>query len=361
MVDEWVKDLIDEVLSLSRSLKEKLGRRIKIMEVCGTHTMVISKSGIRSLFSETVELISGPGCPVCVTDQMDIDKIILYAQMDNITLCTFGDMIKVPGSLSSLEKERAKGARIEVFYSPSDALNYAKDHPDEEIVFVGIGFETTIPLLAHCILEAKRQRLQNFSLFSLHKCLPPAMKALLDDPEISLDGLILPGHVCTITGSRAFEFIADDYRIPCCVSGFEPTDVIEAIGIILAHIKREEAKVEIGYKRLVKPEGNLTAKRAIYTVFEPSDARWRGFGEIPGSGLKIKEEYRDFDAEAKFPLPEVESVPERKGCICGDIVKGKKIPTDCSLFSKVCNPKEPFGPCMVSQEGACAAYYNYGG
>lgn len=360
MVEELEKKLLRGVLILAEKVKEKLGRKIKIMEVCGTHTMVISKSGIRTIFSDSIELLSGPGCPVCVTDQKDIDRIILYSRMRDITVCTFGDMMKVPGSFSSLEKERAKGAKVEVFYSPIDVLTYAKANREREFLFIGIGFETTIPLISHCILTAKKEGVRNFSVFSLHKCLPPAMKVLLDDPERSLDGLILPGHVCTITGRRAFEFIASRYGLPSCISGFEAHDVIEAIGIILMQIIKGLPKVEIGYRRLVKEDGNVRAKELIMRVFEPCEAKWRGFGEIPESGLRIRGEFEAFDAEKKFPLAEREFGEEKKGCICGEIVKGKKKPNDCSLFSKVCNPSHPYGPCMVSQEGACAAYYQYG-
>lgn len=352
-------EFLKGVLALARRLSEKRGRKIKIMEVCGTHTHVISKSGIRSLFSEFVELISGPGCPVCVTDQSDIDRVIQYAGLENVTVCTFGDMMKVPGSFSSLEEQRAKGASVEVFYSPFYALKYAMENPKREVVFVGIGFETTTPLMSHVILEAKRNNVRNFSVLSLHKNLPPAMRILLSDPELALDGLILPGHVCTITGRTAFDFVSSDYGIPSCISGFEPEDVIEAIGIVLLQILKGISKVEIGYRRLVKEEGNKKAKELINWVFEPQSAKWRGFGEIEESGLKIRKELEDYDASKKFSLPPIEPKKKQNGCICGEVVRGKRKPPECKLFSKICTPFYPYGPCMVSQEGACAAYYNY--
>ncbi|MCX7858134.1 MAG: hydrogenase formation protein HypD [Deltaproteobacteria bacterium] len=363
MLEGSEKKLLGSVLSLARKVCDRIGRKVKLMEVCGTHTMVIAKSGLKTVFADSLELISGPGCPVCVTDQKDIDKMILYSRLQNITICTFGDMIKVPGSFSSLEIERAYGAKVEIFYSPNEALMYAMAYPQREAVFVGIGFETTIPLVAYCILEAKKRGVKNFSVLSLHKILPPALRVLLDDPDLSIDGLILPGHVSTITGRKAFDFIGRDYGIPSCISGFEPQDIIEAIGIILLQILKNRPEVEIGYRRVVKENGNLTAQEIIRQVFEPCDAKWRGFGEIPGSGLLIKKEFSGFDALKKFSLPEVNSESqksEKSGCICGDIIKGKKTPLDCQLFSSVCNPSRPFGPCMVSQEGACAAYYHYG-
>jgi hydrogenase expression/formation protein HypD len=360
MAHKIEEEIVKKVLDLASILREKMGRKIKLMEVCGTHTMVISKSGIRSLFSDTVDLLSGPGCPVCVTSQRDIDRVILLSREEDVTICTFGDMVKVPGTFSSLEREKARGRKVEIFYSPLDALSYAEEHKGEEVVFLGIGFETTIPLISHSILEAKKKGIKNFSVLSLHKCLPPAMRVLLDDRDLSLDGLILPGHVSTITGRKAFDFIAKDYGIPSCISGFEPEDVIEAIARILVQLMRGRKEVEIGYRRLVKEDGNLRAMEMIERVFEPSDAEWRGFGEIPKSGLKIREEFEEFDTLKRFRLPDPGPSEKKRGCICGEIVRGKKKPKECDLFSEVCNPSRPFGPCMVSQEGACAAYYYYG-
>ncbi len=360
-MEKWNEsDLLREVINLARKVRERMGRKIKLMEVCGTHTMVISKSGIRALFADSIELLSGPGCPVCVTDQRDIDRVIFFARKKGLTISTFGDMIKVPGSFSSLEKERAKGANVEVFYSPLDSLKYAEKHPEREVVFIGVGFETTAPIVSHSILLAKEWGIKNFSVLSLHKTLPPAMRVLLDDPELSLDGLILPGHVCTITGRKAFDFVARDFNLPSCISGFEPEDVIEAIGMVLLQILKGAPEVQIGYRRLVKEEGNVKAQKMIEEVFEPCSVSWRGFGEIPESGLSIREEYADYDASRKFELPAIEMVERKNGCICGEIIKGKKKPPECKLFEKVCNPSEPYGPCMVSQEGACSAYYHFG-
>lgn len=359
-MNELAKRLVTSTLDLSKRVSDKLGRKVKLMEVCGTHTMVISKSGIRSLFSEYLDLLSGPGCPVCVTHQSDIDRIVDFAVSSGVTIGTFGDMVRVPGSKLSLEKAKAFGAKVEVFYSTIDCLNYAISNPKEEVVFLGIGFETTSPTVSHMLLTAKNLKLKNLSVLCLHKVLPPALKALLEDKDLSLDGLILPGHVSTITGRKAFDFVAKDYSLPSAISGFEPEDVLEAIAIILRQIFFGTPRVEIAYRRLVKEDGNLAAKEAIRKVFEENSALWRGFGEIEGSGLRIREEFSEYDAERKFSFPTSEYVEKDRGCICGEIVRGKKKPTECSLFMRVCSPHNPLGPCMVSSEGACSAYYHYG-
>lgn len=359
-MSELSKRLLEVTLDLSKRVADKLGRRLKLMEVCGTHTMVVSRSGLRSLFSENLDLLSGPGCPVCVTHQSDIDRIVEFASSSGVTVGTFGDMVRVPGTKSSLERVRARGAKVRVFYSTIDCLKYAIENRSEEIVFLGIGFETTSPTVAHMIMTARDLKLKNLSVLSLHKILPPALKVLLEDDGLSLDGLILPGHVCTITGRRAFDFVAEDYALASAISGFEPDDILEAVGIILKQILSGSPKVEVGYRRLVKEEGNQKAKQLIERVFEERASLWRGFGEIEKSGLKIKEEFSDYDAERRFVLPELRYESKEKGCICGEIVRGKKKPVDCSLFRDVCSPMNPVGPCMVSSEGACAAYFLYG-
>lgn len=359
-MNELTERLVSSTLELSKKVSDRIGRKLKIMEVCGTHTMVIAKSGLRSLLSDHLDLLSGPGCPVCVTHQSDIDRVIDFAVSSGVTIGTFGDMVRVPGSRYSLEKAKAFGAKVKVFYSTIDCLDYAISNPKEEIVFLGIGFETTSPTVSHMLQTAKRLNLKNLSVLSLHKVLPPALKALLEDKDLSLDGLILPGHVCTITGRKAFDFVAKDYGLPSAISGFEPEDVLEGIAIILRQIIYGSPKVEIAYRRLVKEDGNLAAKGAIRSVFEETYALWRGFGEIGESGLKIRDEFSEYDAERKFSFPARNYVENDKGCICGEIVRGKRKPNECPLFSRVCSPHNPLGPCMVSSEGACSAYYHYG-
>jgi len=331
---------------------------VALMEVCGTHTMAIAKSGIRNLAPANLKLLSGPGCPVCVTAQGDIDALIELVKRPNITLATFGDMIRVPGTESSLQEERSKGADIRVVYSPLDALALAKAIPEREVVFLGIGFETTAPAVGVTIEEARAANLKNFSVLSFHKVVPPALEALFSDPEIKVDGLICPGHVSAVIGSQPYEILAEKYRKPCVVTGFESQDVLEGIVMLLRQIHKGESKVEIQYRRIVKAEGNPLAKATIERVFRPVGARWRGLGTIPGSGLELAPAYADMDARKKFNMRDIEDMPI-KGCACGEVLAGKITPHDCALFGKGCTPMKPIGPCMVSQEGACAAYYRF--
>lgn len=346
----WTKKMQKK---LSDYLK-KFNKKVNFMEVCGTHTVAISKSGIRSLLPKNIRLLSGPGCPVCVTPQSDIDSAIEIAKKKNVIFTTFGDMLRVPSNSSSLEKELSKGADIRIVYSPADALETAKTNPSKEVVFMGVGFETTSPLIAATILQAKKEIIKNFSIVSAFKLIPPALKALLSDKSIKIDGFILPGHVSTIIGSKPYEFI----NIPCVISGFEGEEILESIEMLLKQIENGAPKVEIQYKKAVKAEGNPDAVNILYKVFEPCDSVWRGIGMIPDSGLKLREEFKEFDAARKFNI-KISKTEEPKGCSCGDILKGKKIPTDCKLFKKACTPINPIGPCMVSSEGACQAYYRY--
>lgn len=352
------RGLLEKVVARAGQVREKLGRRAVFMEVCGTHTVAISRAGLRSILGEYMELRSGPGCPVCVTDYGDIDRMVAFGALPGVTVGTFGDMVRVPGSRTSLERQRAAGADVRLFYSPRDAVAWAAAHPGREMVFLGVGFETTAPGVGAAIAEARARGLKNFSVFSAHKIVPPAMRAILADPDLKLDGFILPGHVSTIIGRRAFDFIAAEYGLPAVVSGFEPLDIIDAVYRLLGQLLSGEARVENGYTRLVREEGNPRAQAQMYEVFTVGDASWRGFGLIPQSGLDIRETYRDFDAAARF---EVTIEPPRlpKGCACGDLLKGKLAPTDCRLFGTACTPEHPVGPCMVSSEGACAAYYQY--
>lgn len=331
---------------------------VTLMEVCGTHTVSIARNGIRSLMPETVRLASGPGCPVCVTANHDIDKIIALARIPEVIIATFGDMTRVPGSTSSLLAEQANGASVEIVYSPLDALKIAQDNPSREVVFVGVGFETTTPLVAATIKRARSLGLENFSVFGAHKNMPGALEAIVNDPELKVDALILPGHVSTIIGKEPYEFLAKRYGIPGVITGFEPNDILQGIAMLLKQLHDGEASIEIAYARGVMSEGNPVAIDAINEVFETVDAPWRGIGTIAGSGYKIRDEYAAFDAMRKFH-PVVEEPVEHAGCKCGDILRGVMAPKECPLFRRVCTPENPVGPCMVSSEGSCAAYFRY--
>ncbi|MDD4169820.1 MAG: hydrogenase formation protein HypD [Desulfotomaculaceae bacterium] len=352
------RQMLLKLTSLAQKAARHLGRPAILMEVCGTHTMAIAKSGLRSLLDGCLELRSGPGCPVCVTDHKDIDKIIALARQHNVMIATFGDMLRVPGTISSLEQERARGAQIEIFYSPLEAVTFAAGHDQKEVVFLGVGFETTIPGIALSIAAAKSRNIPNYSVFSVHKLVPPVMETLLHDPELNIDGLILPGHVCTITGRSAFDFVAAKYGMPAVIAGFEPVDIVKAVYLLLKQIIDGPIRTANGYPRLVREEGNRNAKEIMKEYFEPADVCWRGFGLIPQSGLAVQKKYSFFDAAVRFPVEVPELLPA-DGCACGDVLKGKITPPQCPLFAGVCTPLRPVGPCMVSSEGACAVYYHY--
>ena len=353
------KEIVDKLARRINDLMADIDRDITLMEVCGTHTMVIFRYGIKDLLPPGLHLLSGPGCPVCVTSNEYLDKAIAYAREDGVIIATFGDMVKVPGSESNLAKEKSDGAQIKVVYSSLEALKIARDNPRSKVIFLGIGFETTAPTVASSILIASQEKLSNYFVLSNHKIIPPAMRALVEDGQIKIDGFICPGHVSAITGSKIYEFISRDYGISCVVAGFEPIDVLQSISLILSQIKSGQAKVENEYKRAVTREGNLKAQSLMEEVFDLDTSNWRGIGEIEQSGLKIREKYRDFDVEKRFPIS-IEEPHENPECICGAILKGLKTPLDCSLFKKVCHPTHPVGACMVSAEGTCAAYYKYG-
>jgi hydrogenase expression/formation protein HypD len=329
------------------------------MEFCGGHTFAILRNGIRQLLPPQVELASGPGCPVCVTDNADLDRAIALASVPGLILATFGDMIRVPGSEISLQDARARGADIRVVYSPLDALDLARNNPQKKVVFLGVGFETTAPGVAASVLQAEQENLSNYFVFSLLKLCPPVIKALLDSGDFNLQGMICPGHVSAVIGSDPWHFIARQYGIPCVVAGFEALDILQCIEMLTRQLSAGVSKVEIAYLRSVTPEGNPVAMETMYRVFEPAAANWRGMGEVSASGLKLKPEYRRFDAEHNFEFTPVET-RHHKGCICGEILKGKLTPRECRLFGNKCTPYYPVGPCMVSSEGACAAYYIYG-
>ena len=333
---------------------------VRFMEFCGGHTVTIFRYGIRQVLPKTIEMISGPGCPVCVTANTDLDKAIALSQIPEVIIATFGDMIKVPGSRSSLQKEKANGAEIRIVYSTMDALQIAEDNPDKSVIFLGIGFETTAPTIAASILQAEERGIKNYYILSMHKLCPPVIRALLDSGEVKLHGLICPGHVSVIIGSHPWEFIARDYGIPCVVSGVAPLDILQCVDMLVAQIENGESKVEIAYRRGVRPEGNREALKLIEQVFEPCSTEWRGIGEVPDSGLKLRKKYQHLDSELAFDIDPGPTY-EPMGCICGDILRGVKTPADCKLFGKACTPEYPVGPCMVSSEGSCSAYYLYGG
>ncbi len=359
-MQEELKAFKDPALArgLIESIQALAPESATLMEVCGTHTVAIARNGIRGLMPEGVRLASGPGCPVCVTSNHDIDKVIALARVPEVTIATFGDMTRVPGSSSSLLAEQAADRAVEIVYSPLDALRLAADNPDRQIVFVGVGFETTTPLVAMAIKRAKAAGLKNFTVYGAHKNMPGALEVIINDPSLKLDALILPGHVSTIIGAEPYRFLAEKYGIPGVITGFEPVDVLQGIAMIMRQLHEGRADIEIAYARGVMPEGNPVALAAIDEVFETCAATWRGLGEISGSGYRIRDEFAEFDAMRRFQ-PDVEPVREHAGCRCGDVLRGIMAPNQCPLFRTVCTPENPVGPCMVSSEGSCAAYYRY--
>ncbi|UCG55281.1 MAG: hydrogenase formation protein HypD [Dehalococcoidia bacterium] len=347
---------------LSQALVEYIKRlstkEIKLMEFCGSHTMAIFKYGIRQLMPPTIKMLSGPGCPVCVTDTADIDRAVAMARLSGIILCTFGDMLKVPGTSSSLQQAKADNCDVRVVYSTIDALDIAKINPGKEVIFLGVGFETTAPTIAASVLQAKAEGIDNYSVFSLAKICPPVMKALLDAGEVTIDGIICPGHVSVIIGSKPYEFIPRDYGIGCVISGFEPLDILQSINMLVSQIENGKPKVEIAYLRGVSSDGNTKALELMEQVFNVSAASWRGIGKVAASGLKLSDNYKQYDAELNFPV-ETGVIKEPEGCLCGQVLRGTKKPTDCSLFRRICTPEQPVGPCMVSYEGACSNCFLY--
>jgi hydrogenase expression/formation protein HypD len=335
-----------------------IARPVKLMEVCGTHTMAIFKHGIRSLLPESIHLLSGPGCPVCVTSAGDIEAVIALATDEDVILTTFGDMMRVPGRKQSLEEVKAEGAEVRVIYSPLDALKIAEKEKEKEIVFFATGFETTSPLVAATVYEADKRNIENFSVYSVHKRVPPALRALLHDKDVQVHGFILPGHVSAIIGSHAYGFLADEHNIPSVITGFEAWDILSGILMLLEQIRYGKPRVENQYVRVVREEGNPKALSMIREVFETEDAHWRGIGTIPESGLRLRPSLENRDAVKRFGIQR-RHIEEPSACQCGEVLKGIIIPTDCTLFGKGCRPERPVGPCMVSSEGSCAAYYRH--
>lgn len=358
---KYIDEFRDPALArtLLARIQARSARPARLMEFCGGHTHAILRCGLRSLLPSTVELRSGPGCPVCVTSNADLDQAIALAQVPGMILTTFGDMMRVPGSTSSLQEAKAAGADVRMVYSTLDALQIARANPARPVAFLGVGFETTAPTVGVAILQAKAEGLANFSVLSLHKLTPPATRAILDAGEVALDGIIGPGHVTTIIGAAAWQFLPADYHVPVAVAGFEPLDILRAVADLVDMVEEGRPAVANTYARSVTQQGNAAALAVMERVFEVVTADWRGLGMVPASGLGIRPELAEFDAARIF---EVRAGPtqEHKGCRCGEVLRGTILPPECPLFDTACTPARPFGPCMVSAEGACAAYFQYG-
>lgn len=347
---------------LLNALSALTGRDVTLMEVCGTHTMAIAKAGIKSILPKNIHLLSGPGCPVCVTPAGVIDAVLELAMRENVIIASYGDMMRVPGSTpgDNLQRRRAMGADTRIVYSAADAVELAAANPAKQVVFLGAGFETTAPGTAAAILGAAERGLENFSVFSMLKTVEPALRRLIASEGFAIDGFICPGHVAVITGEKGFEFLPRDYSIPAVIAGFEPQDILLTVYMLVKQLAEGKPRVQNEYSRIVKPEGNELALAAINRVFEPCDTLWRGLGMTPGSGLKIRDEYEKYDAVKKHGLDEAAINAEKPtACRCGDVITGKISPGMCPLFGKRCLPEDPVGPCMVSSEGACAAAYKY--
>lgn len=350
--------MINKVVNRIKELKSAISRPVRLMEVCGTHTVAIFRHGIRDLLPAGIQLTSGPGCPVCVTSVRDVDTVIELSRDKQVIITTFGDMMRVPGDSKSLYHAKSEGSDIRIVYSPLDALKIAKENKDRKIVFFATGFETTSPLVAGTVSEAEKAGIGNFYIFSVHKTVPPALKALLDSGEVLTDGFILPGHVSTIIGKAPYNFIASEYHKPSVITGFDAIDILTAIMMILEQMANSRAVIENQYTKVVKDEGNPRAVNIMNEFFGPSDVEWRGLGRLPGSGLQLRERFNHRDIRSIMD-PEIPEGKGPKACSCGDVLKGIKLPTDCLLFGKACTPEKPVGACMVSSEGSCSAYYRY--
>ncbi|HKP11508.1 MAG TPA: hydrogenase formation protein HypD [Blastocatellia bacterium] len=357
-VDEYRQS--DLARRLADQIAQMTGEPLKIMEVCGGHTHTIFKYGIEDLLPPNIEMIHGPGCPVCVIPLGRTDDSISLALRPGVIFTTFGDMMRVPGSSTNLLDAKAAGADVRMVYSPLDALKIAKKNPGREVIFLALGFETTAPSTAMTVRQAAKDGVENFSVFCNHIMIVPALKAMLDSPDLKLDGFLGPGHVSTVIGTRCYDFVPRDYGKPLVVSGFEPLDILQSAYMIVKQVIEGRAEVENQYSRIVLRDGNAKALEVIFDVFEPRDYfEWRGLGSIPHSGMKLQKKYAAFDAELKFAVPGLK-IADPKACQCGEILKGVKKPWECKVFGTACTPETPIGSCMVSSEGACAAYYNFG-
>jgi hydrogenase expression/formation protein HypD len=351
---ELAKRIAGEIAKLSGD------QPLKLMEVCGGHTHTIYKHGIEDVLPPNIDLVHGPGCPVCVLPMGRIDDAIAIAHMDNVIFTTFGDMMRVPGSNGSLLDAKAEGADVRFVYSPLDALKLARQNPDKQVVFFAIGFETTAPSTAVTLLRAREEKIKNFSVFCNHVTIIPAIKAILDSPDLRLDGFLGPGHVSMVIGMRPYTFIARDHHKPVVIAGFEPLDIIQTVYMIMKQIREGRAEVENQYSRVVRPEGNVKALEAMARTMELRPFfEWRGLGFITHSALKLRAEFADWDAELRYEVPGLR-VADPKACQCGEVLKGVIKPWECKVFGTACTPETPIGTCMVSPEGACAAYFNYG-
>ena len=344
--------------SIASRIAARSSRPVRIMEVCGTHTVSIFRNGIRWLLPEGVDLISGPGCPVCVTAQGEIDAAVSLARQADTIVATFGDLIRVPGSNSSLQQEKAAGNDVRIVYSASDAVEIARQNLEKHVVFLGVGFETTAPTIAASVLAARQAGIENYSVFAMHKIVPPALEALMQMQGVEIDAFLLPGHVSVIIGMQGYSQFFDQYRVPCAVAGFEPVDILRAVLRLTEMLDTGDPHLENCYPRAVAGQGNPAARQIMNTVFEVCDADWRGLGWIPGSGLQFRHAFADHDARKRFNVHPPDVAPPA-GCACGDILTGAKTPPECPLYKIRCTPINPVGPCMVSTEGTCAAYFKY--
>ena len=358
---EMAKVLLKEITKISDTLAKNLKRPVYIMEVCGGHTHSIFRYGIENMLPDSLELIHGPGCPVCVLPMGRVDDCVAIAEQEKVIMTTFGDAMRVPGSKRSLLQAKALGADVRMVYSPLDALTIAKKNPDKEVVFFGLGFETTMPSTALTVLKAEADGIKNFSLFCNHITIIPTIKAVLDSPDLQLDGFLGPGHVSMVIGNQPYNFIAEHYHRPVVVAGFEPLDILQSLWMVLAQLNLGEARIENQYKRVVPERGNKMALTAISRVFELRQFfEWRGLGSIDNSGVQLNAQYAAYDAEKKFVTPSV-VIADPKSCQCGEVLKGAIKPWQCKVYGKACTPETPLGALMVSSEGACAAYFQYGG
>lgn len=344
--------------SLVKLIQNTTDKKINIMEVCGTHTMSIFRYGIRDVLPSNVKVISGPGCPVCVTPQNYIDNALELTLNKDVIIVTFGDMIRIPGKKTSLMKRKSEGADIRIVYSPMDALTLAHNNLSKKIVFLSVGFEATAPMTAITAIEARKKGVKNLFFLTAHKIVPPVIKALVEDKTINIDGFLLPGHVSAVIGKKPYEFLSNKYNIPGVIAGFEPLDILKGLNTLINMINENDYKIVNEYKRIVRDDGNTKAMEYLDKVFEIAESRWRGIGIIENSGYKFKKEYEEFDAIKHFNI-DYKNCDENQGCMCGEILKGKITPCECALFKKICTPENPIGPCMVSLEGTCAAYFRY--
>lgn len=357
---EKARSLLREIEKLVAQIEITQERPLYIMEVCGGHTHSIFRYGIETMLPDRIEMVHGPGCPVCVLPMGRVDDCVALAETPNVILTTFGDAMRVRGSKKSLLEAKAEGCDVRMVYSPLDALQIARDNPDKETIFFALGFETTMPSTALTVLQAEAEGIENFSLFCNHITIIPTIKAVLDSPQLQLDGFIGPGHVSMTIGTSPYQFIADSYRRPVVIAGFEPLDILQSLWMVLKQIAEGRVEVENQYKRVVPENGNKPALEAIAKVFELREFfEWRGLGSIDSSGVRVRETYAKYDAERKFTVPAVK-IADPKSCQCGEVLKGAIKPWECKVFGNACTPETPLGALMVSSEGACAAYYQYG-